>query len=99
MTLTPNLPKFPIHILGQATSRAWRGPKGSDWRQIWDKKCYKRSKNSVFMTPGGLFRQDSDRLGHGKIFFRAPEGVPKYTKKAKYTKSVSMGGGKEMPCT
>ena len=35
------------------------------------------------MTPGGLFRQDSDRLGHGKNFFRAPEGVPKYTKKAK----------------
>ena len=29
------------------------------------------------------FRQDSDRLGHGQNFFRTPEGVPKYTKKAK----------------
>ena len=55
----------------------------SDRRQIWDKKCCKRSKNSVFMTPSGLFRQGSERLCHGKNFFRAPEGVPKYTKKAK----------------
>ena len=36
-----------------------------------------------FLTPSGLFRQDSDRLGHGQNFFRALEGVPKYTKKAK----------------
>ena len=40
-------------------------------------------QNSVFLTPSGLFRQDSDRLGHGKDFFRAQEGVSKYTKQAK----------------
>ena len=48
-------------------------------------------KTAFFLTPSGLFRQDSDRLGHGKNFFRAPKGVPKYTKKAKYTKSVPGG--------
>ena len=36
-----------------------------------------------FLMPSGLFRQDSDRMGHGQNFFRALEGVPKYTKKAK----------------
>ena len=41
-----------------------------------------------FFSPGGLFRQDSDRLGHGQNFFRAPEGVPKYTKKAKCVRGV-----------
>ena len=38
------------------------------------------------MTLGGLFRQDC--LGHGQKKFRAPEGVPKYTKKAKCARGV-----------
>ena len=77
MTLTPNLPTFPIgHILGQATSRAWRDLTGP----IGDKSGTKNVTNGpktacffvfllFFLTPSGLLRQDSDRLGHGKNFF------------------------------
>ena len=90
VTLTPNLPAY---ILGQATSRV---RVATNLGQFFLQTV---QKQRVFLTPSGLFCQYSGRLGHGKNFFRALEGVPTYTKKVKYTKSVPWGGGTHMPCT